>query len=104
VTFPVWALPVLLWKKKWLAFERRRVIAAQRKAVLHAADVPWKTIGVLVVGGSSWLATGVLPQVAFRELGQEVDWAAIVISLTISLACGFGFGCYMKNYMTRKPR
>ena len=104
MTSPVWALPVILWKKRWLEFERRRAIAKRQKAPVDAAGVPWTRLGVLYFGGILWAVIGCLPQAVLWAHGREVDWSRVVISLVVCLAVGFFWGRLMKHFMSRRPR
>lgn len=104
VTAPAWIVPVLLWRKRWLEFERRRVVAKRQGAAVDAASVPWTRIGVLGFGGSLWLLTGVLPQVVALVQGDEVDGAHVLSTLPVCLVVGLGWGLSMRYFMTRRPR
>jgi len=103
ITFPVWILPVLLWKDRWLAFELRRARAAKEEELVDWGGVPWVKMGALFSGGM-WMLLEVVPQLVRLATGGSASWRGVLISIPIWLGGGFLFGLIMKLWMGRKGR
>ena len=105
ITIPIWIVPVLLWKKKWIEFEKHRIDSQLENPIADYKDVPWFKMGV-VAGVVAWLMFGLF----FNLLNSEniqmrfSYWIIDFIScLPVFLICGFLWAAIMKFWLGLRP-
>jgi len=103
VTIPLWIVPALLWKERWLEFERRRIVARQHKAPVAAADTPWMKLGA-AWGIFMWLIMAMFSDMHRQQPGGGIDWIGFLASLPLWMAGGFAYSFGLKYFMSRRPR
>jgi hypothetical protein len=104
LTFPVWIVPTLLWRERWLAFELQRVRAVREKGFPEHRSVAWMRVGVLGFGGSMWLVMAVLPAVREGLLAGRASWRLVLWELPVWLLAGLIFGALMRWWTGRSGR
>ena len=102
--FPIWIFPVLLFKEKWLAFEKRRIRQALNDPMVRAADIRWVRNGVVYFGGLMWFFVGVGPQVWSAVNGKDMNLTLMLVQLPIWLGAGLAWGLVMQLLMNKKVK
>ncbi|MYB93443.1 hypothetical protein F4054_23135 [Candidatus Poribacteria bacterium] len=101
MTVPVWYFPARFLRRRWLAYEKKRLAKVLERPLIQVKAIHWLLLGIFCVGGLSWVLFEVW---AVLYYGGEWDLKTMLESLPIWMVTGFGWGLSMHFFMNRKGR
>lgn len=101
MTFPVWYFPARFFRRRWLAYEKKRVAKVLERPLIQLKVVHWLLIGVFGWGGLTWALFEVW---AVWYYGREWDLKTMLESLPMWMVAGFAWSLWMHFFMNRKGR